>query len=57
MQTRARCYEISTERKKGNTGRPLKRLLDCYVETGTGHEDLLLESVMMIDDVDDDLSR
>jgi hypothetical protein len=30
-----------------NQGRPLKRLLDCYIETGTGRDACVLESMTM----------
>jgi hypothetical protein len=37
ISTLIRYYEIPTSRKV-NSGRPLTGLLDCYTETGTGHE-------------------
>jgi hypothetical protein len=30
-----------------NQGRPLKRLLGCYIETGTGRDACVLESITM----------
>ena len=41
------------QEKTGNkdTERPLKRLLDCYTETGAGHQ--VLSPCKVDDDVDD----
>jgi hypothetical protein len=33
---------------KRNPGRPLKRLLDCYIETVAGHKAWVPESIMMM---------
>jgi hypothetical protein len=33
---------------KRNPGSPLKRLQDCYIETGVGHKAQGPESIMMI---------
>jgi len=38
---------------KTNTVCPLQRLQDCHIETGTGDEASVLESVMMVMKTDD----